>query len=166
MGNAFAFGLTTLSGTGCVILAIKIKGSLWKRCKEVLVVYTIIGIGMLLEACAQPLFITMLPDNLYLFTGIFLIGLGFWLSGVQRLQNIATRVGFQAAINVMIVASIIHGLIPGISWNISPGPNATTCSGTRAWRRMHPLIDGSNCRLRCSKKLLISRYSTGAHVSP
>lgn len=117
--RATAFGLTAFSGAGCVIAAMRLEGSPVKRFVRVLGVYAVITVGASTISLAQPLFQSLLPPNLHLFTSIFLIGLGLSISGVPCLRRVAFWLGFEAAVKAMIVASLLHGLIAGVTWQFS-----------------------------------------------
>lgn len=118
-----AFGLTAFSGAGCVIAAMRLKGGIMLRAIQVLLVYSIVGIGAFLISLARPFFINLLPANLYLFTGIFLIGLGLWMTDMKFLRKVAVWMGFEAAVKVMIISSLIHGFINGTKFAVAPDSN-------------------------------------------
>jgi hypothetical protein len=122
LGHAAAFGLTAFSGAGCVVAASQLRGSLGQRIGQVLAVYALVGAGAVIVTALQPIFQSLLPANLALFTGVFLIGLGLWISGLRRARQVASWIGFQAAVKVMLVASLIHGLLGGIDWRVSLSP--------------------------------------------
>lgn len=123
LGQAAAFGLTAFSGAGCVVAAAQLRGSLGRRLGQVLLVYALVGAGAFSVAALQPIFQSLLPANLALFTGVFLIGLGLWISGLSRARRIAAWLGFQAAVKVMLAASLLHGLLGGIDWRLSLSPD-------------------------------------------
>jgi len=121
-GQALALGLVAFSGAGCFIAAMQLPGSFRQRLGWVTGVYVLIGLGALAISTAQPFFASILPENLHLFTGVFLLGLGLWLSGVGGLRKIASGIGFDAAVKVMIAASLVNGVIRGPVWRLSWDP--------------------------------------------
>lgn len=122
LGQAVAFGLTAFSGAGCVVAAMQLRGSLAQRLRQALAIYALVGAGAMTVAALQPVFQSLLPANLALFTGIFLIGLGLWISDLRIARRIASWIGFQAAVKVVLAASLIHGLSAGIDWRVSLTP--------------------------------------------
>lgn len=121
-GQALAFGLTAFSGAACFVAAMQLPGTWRQRLGWVIGVYALIGLAALLIAAAQPFFASILPENLHLFTGLFLIGLGLWISEVPSLRRVAGWLGFEAAVKVMVAASLIHGALRGPVWQLSLNP--------------------------------------------
>lgn len=121
-GQALAFGLTAFSGAACFVAAMQLPGSFRQRLGWVTGVYALIGLGALAVSTAQPFFASILPENLQLFTGLFLLGLGLWISGVGGLRRVASWMGFEAAVKVMIAASLINGVLQGPVWRLSLDP--------------------------------------------
>jgi|GEM_PF-2372318 len=120
--RALTFGLTAFSGAGCVSTSVQLPGSFWARIAQVVEVYIVVGVGALVVGAARPFFADLLPINLYLFTGVFLVGLGFWITEVPILRRVALWMGFEAAVKAMIAASVVHGMINGVTWRFSLDP--------------------------------------------
>lgn len=117
--QAVVFGLTAFSGAGCFAAATQLTGTLKYRVKQVVMVYSLVVIGALFVSLTQPIFESLLPSNVHLFTAVFLIGLGLYLSGVRVMRKVAKFLGFEAAVKVMIAASLIQGLFHGVDLRLS-----------------------------------------------
>lgn len=123
MGQAAVFGMTAFSGGACVIAAMELKGRWFARLAQVAVVYAVLAVSALTIASLQPVFTQALPDNLYLFTGVFLLGLGLHATGAPLLQRIAMWTGFEAVVKVMLTASLLSALMrKGIDWRPALNP--------------------------------------------
>jgi len=122
--SAVAFGVTAFSGAGAVIAAMRLPGTLAQRAVKVLAVYAVVAAGALGISLVRPLFQSLLPDNLQLFTAVFLIGLGLLISGVPSCRRLAQWFGCENVVKAMILASLLNGAIHGVRWQTSFEPAA------------------------------------------
>lgn len=118
--QAIAFGFTALSGAGCFATATRLSGSWVRRLTKVVIVYILVATGAICISLAQPIFESLLPANIHLFTAVFLIGLGLDMSGVGALARIAKVLGYRGIVMAVITASILQGAINGVDLQISP----------------------------------------------
>lgn len=117
MGQALAFGMTAFSGGACVAAAMLLPGSLRARLLQVLGIYAGLAVLILVATAFQPVLAQIIPANLSLFTSVFLIGLGLYTTGVPLLKRVGAWTGFEAAVKVILVATLIRAVTsPGMSW--------------------------------------------------
>lgn len=118
--QAAAFGLSAFSGAACVVTAMQLTGSLRQRLAGVVAIYGLLAVGATVILAGRPLFESLLPPNLNLFTAVFLIGLALTVSGEVVLRRYAGYTGWMSAIKVMVLGSILNGFIHGINWRFVP----------------------------------------------
>ncbi len=118
---AVSFGVTALSGAGCVGAAMALKQSLRAKVAQVLLVYALVLLGCVLEVLTLPILCSAIPDYLFFLTALFLFGLGMCYSGFTFLQKCNGWFGFTFACKFMLVLSAFNGLthLKGIEWALS-----------------------------------------------
>jgi hypothetical protein len=119
LSNALAFGSIAFSGPACIIAAMQLKGSALQRISVLSLIYIVVGVVAFAESMAQPVFASFLPPNLHLFSGVFLLGLALWTSGIPILRRIAGWLGFEAISKTMVAIGLIFALRNGLGWGCS-----------------------------------------------
>lgn len=123
--KAATFGLTAFSGAGCLIVATQLQGSPLKRVTKLVLVYLLIGLAAFGISLARSLFTSLIPQMLLTpFTSIFLIGLGFSLSGIPMLRRIAEGFGFQSTMRLMLLWPLFADRLAGsaVSYTLDVDP--------------------------------------------
>ncbi len=120
--SAAAFGATAFSGAGCIVAAIRLTGTWRDRLRQVVQVYILVTLGATIVTFARPLFVGLLPTELGLYSGVFLLWLGARISGIPLLQGIAGRLPCEGLVIGMMIAAVVRGITVGIVWGVETNP--------------------------------------------
>ncbi len=90
---AVSFGLTGLSGAGCVTIAMRLKGCRSAKACQILVIYLLVLMGSMVEVLVLPVLQSMISPVHYYLTALFLFGMALTFTGIPLLQNICKLFG-------------------------------------------------------------------------
>lgn len=107
--EAIIFGMTALSGGGCIGAVINNQESTLKKSISISLVYFLIFVSSMCIGVFSPIFINAAPKNLAILTATFLITLGIKISGFKKLDKL-WGINPGSAIRIIIVVFFLNSV--------------------------------------------------------
>lgn len=108
--HCVVFGLTAFSGAASILTAMKMNGKISRRILEVCWVYIIICASALAITAFRETMISLTPENIKVFTALFLFGLGLQITGNGLLGKVAYEIGSRSVVGAIFAFMIYNGV--------------------------------------------------------
>lgn len=103
------FGMTALSGGGCIGAVMNNQESISKKAISIFAVYLVILVSAVSIGVFSPVFIDVAPKNLALLTAAFLITLGIRISGFKKIDKF-WGVDPNSAVRIILVVFVLNAI--------------------------------------------------------
>lgn len=117
------FGLTAFSGAACILTAMKMRGNLPHRLVQVSLVYLVVAFAAIFIASASNILSKIVPENISVFTALFLLGLAFTFTGNKFLAKVADFIGARSVVGAILLILAFNAMKDGISGGLYLDPH-------------------------------------------